>query len=80
MTKIALFNIICWKNANKLSFVWITMKIQWEKNAIVSVVHDLILSSGVLLSTKVRHFFFDRLVLEKFFDGKLRFGKDFPKL
>ena len=26
---------------------------------------------------KVRHFFFDPLVLEKFFDGKLRFDEDF---
>ena len=35
---------------------------------------------NVLLSTKVRHFFFDRMILEKLFDGKLRLGKDFPKL
>ena len=34
----------------------------------------------VLLSMKERIFFFDRLVLEKFFDGKLWFHKDFPKL
>ena len=26
------------------------------------------------------NFFFDRLVLEKLFDGKLWFDKDFPKL
>ena len=26
------------------------------------------------------NFFFDRLLLEKAFDGKLRFGKDFRKL
>ena len=25
-------------------------------------------------------FFFDRMILEKLFDGKLRLGKDFPKL
>ena len=36
--------------------------------------------TSVLLSTKVRHFFFDRMILEKLFDGKLRLGKDFPKL
>ena len=34
----------------------------------------------VLLSMKERHFFSDQLVLEKFFVGKLRFGKTFPKL
>ena len=36
--------------------------------------------SGVSLSMKVRTFFFDRMILEKLFDGKLRLGKDFPKL
>ena len=36
--------------------------------------------AAVLLSMKERHSFFDRLVLEKFFDGKLWIGKDFPKL
>ena len=34
----------------------------------------------VLLSMKVRNFFFDRMILEKLFDGRLRLGKDFPKL
>ena len=35
---------------------------------------------NVLLSMKVRHFFFDPLVLEKFFDGKLRFDEDFQNV
>ena len=38
------------------------------------------LGSTVLLSMKERFFFFDRLVLEKLFDGKLWFDKNFPKL
>ena len=33
----------------------------------------------VLLSMKERHFFSNRLALEKFFDGKLWFCKGFPK-
>ena len=34
-------------------------------------------SQDVSLSMKVRHFFFDPLVLEKCFDGKFRFDEDF---
>ncbi len=37
-------------------------------------------SAPVSLSMKVRHFFFDPLVLEKFFDGKLRFDEDFQNV
>ena len=38
------------------------------------------LFTPVSLSMKVRHFFFDPLVLEKFFDGKLRFDEDFQNV
>ena len=43
---------------------------------------DFLLYGGIVASCggELNIFFFDRLVLEKFFDGKLRFGKDFPKL
>ena len=37
-------------------------------------------SAPLSLSMKVRHFFFDPLVLEKFFDGKLRFDEDFQNV